>query len=165
MTIELIILAILVTPFLVTLALVRAPLDPRPIAAGRLGLAAAFVFFAAGHFIATGTMATMFPPFVPRPELIVYVTGIVEALIAIGLIAPQTRRWAGVAAIVVFIAFFPANIYAALMRADVIGHAWGPVYLLIRGPFQLLLIGWAWWFVVRPHPRADGPDASRSHGP
>ncbi|MGX6649072.1 DoxX family protein [Maricaulaceae bacterium MS644] len=149
MTIELIILAILVTPFLATLAFVRAPSDPRAIAAGRLGLAAAFVFFAAGHFMATQAMATMFPPFVPEPELIVYATGIVEALIAVGLVLPQTRRLAGMAAIIVFIAFFPANIYAAFMRADVIGHAWGPVYLLIRGPFQLLLIVWAWWFVVR----------------
>jgi uncharacterized membrane protein len=165
MTIELIILAILVTPFLAMLALVRAPLDARAIAAGRLGLAAAFVFFAAGHFMATETLATMFPPFVPRPELIVYVTGIVEALIAMGLIVPQTRRLAGIAAICVLIAFFPANIYAAFMRADVIGHAWGPVYLLIRAPFQLLLIGWAWWFVLRPHPPAGGPDASRSNGP
>lgn len=157
MTIELIILAILVTPFLLTLTFVRAPCDPRAIAAARLGLAAAFVFFAAGHFMATATMATMFPPFVPQPELIVYATGIVEALIAVGLVLPQTRRWAGIAAICVFIAFFPANIYAAFVRADVIGHAWGPVYLLIRGPFQLLLIGWAWWFVVRRHPAGGGP--------
>jgi uncharacterized membrane protein len=152
MTIEPIIVAILVTPFLVTLAFVRAATDPRVIAAGRLGLAAAFVFFAAGHFMATQAMTTMLPPFVPEPELLVYVTGIVEALIAIGLILPQTRRLAAIAAICVFIAFFPANIYAAFTRADVIGHAWGPAYLLIRGPFQLLLIGWVWWFVLRRHP-------------
>lgn len=155
MTVELIILAILVTPFLVTLAFVRASSDPRAIAAGRLGLAAAFVFFAAGHFMATGAMATMFPPFVPRPELIVYATGIIEALIATGLVLPKTRRLAGIAAISVFIAFFPANIYAAFARADVIGHAWGPVYLLIRGPFQLLLIGWTWWFVLRRSPGGE----------
>ena len=143
-------MAILIAPFLVTLGVVRSPNDPRAVAAGRLGLAAAFVFFAAGHFMATQAMRTMLPPFIPEPELIVYATGIVEALIAIGLILPATRRLAGILAICVFIAFYPANIYAAFMRADVIGHAWGPAYLLIRTPFQVLLIFWAWWFVVRP---------------
>ncbi|MGJ3231817.1 MAG: DoxX family protein [Oceanicaulis sp.] len=149
MTVELIILSILAGPWLVTLALVRAPGDARAIAAGRYGLAAAFAFFAVAHFTVTDTMATMFPPWVPAPERIVQATGVIEGLIALGLVIPRTRRWAGIAAIAVFICFFPANVYAAFTRADVIGHAWGPVYLLIRTPFQLLLIFWAWWFVVR----------------
>jgi uncharacterized membrane protein len=45
--------------------------------------------------------------------------------------------------------FFPANIYAAFTRVDMGGHAWGPVYLLIRAPLQLVLIGWAYGFVAR----------------
>ena len=150
MTVELTILAILVGPWLATVVLVRRFDDARVIAAGRIGLTLAFAFFAIAHFTVTDTMATMFPPWVPRPEWIVYATGAIEALVALGLVAPRTRRLAGLAAICVFIGFYPANIYAALTRADVIGHAWGPVYLLIRTPFQVLLIGWAWWFVVRP---------------
>lgn len=149
MTVELIILAILAGPWLATYALVRRFGDPRVVRAGRIGLALAFAFFAIAHFTVTGAMATMFPPWVPQPELIVYATGAIEGLIALGLMVPRTRRWAGIAAIAVFICFFPANVYAAFTRADVIGHAWGPVYLLIRTPFQVLLIFWAWWFVVR----------------
>jgi len=29
------------------------------------------------------------------------------------------------------------------------GHGAGPAYLLLRVPFQFLLIGWAYWFAVR----------------
>jgi len=36
------------------------------------------------------------------------------------------------------------------------GHLWGPVYLLIRVPLQLLLIGWSYWFAVsRPLATAE----------
>ncbi|MFW6300018.1 MAG: DoxX family protein [Oceanicaulis sp.] len=149
MSVELTILAILVGPWLATLALVQARGEPRVVAAGRYGLAAAFAFFAVAHFTVTDTMAAMFPPWVRAPERLVQVTGVIEGLIAPGLVVPKTRRRAGIAAIAVFLCFFPANVYAALTRADVIGHARGPVYLSVRTPFQALLIVWAWWFVVR----------------
>jgi len=29
------------------------------------------------------------------------------------------------------------------------GHNLGPMYLLVRVPLQLILIGWAYWFAVR----------------
>jgi len=29
------------------------------------------------------------------------------------------------------------------------GHAWGPAYLLIRAPLQLLILGWVYYFVLR----------------
>lgn len=51
---------------------------------------------------------------------------------------------------------FPANIYAALNRVDMGGHEWGPMYLLARVPLRLLLIGWAYWFAVRPRARGGG---------
>lgn len=51
---------------------------------------------------------------------------------------------------------FPANIYAALNRVDMGGHEWGPMYLFARVPPQLLLIGWAYWFAVRPRARGGG---------
>ena len=29
------------------------------------------------------------------------------------------------------------------------GHAWGPSYLFVRVPVQLVIILWAYWFAVR----------------
>ena len=149
MTVELVLLAILLAPWLVTLALVRKPGDPRVRLAGRLGLALAFAAFASAHFLSADSLATMLPPWAPEPGRVIFITGVMEGLIALGLLAPWTRRYAGLAAILVLVCFFPANVYAAVTRADVIGHVQGPAYLLVRAPLQVLLIGWAWWFAVR----------------
>jgi hypothetical protein len=29
------------------------------------------------------------------------------------------------------------------------GHAWGPVYLLLRAPLQLAILLWVYWFTLR----------------
>jgi uncharacterized membrane protein len=48
-----------------------------------------------------------------------------------------------------------ANVYAAINRVDMGGHGAGPMYLLVRAPFQLLLIGWAYGFAVRTGARSS----------
>lgn len=128
---------------------------------GTLGLALAFAFFGIGHFALTGAMVEMLPPFVPFAEALVYGTGLLEFAVAAGLLHPVSRRAAGRIAILVLILFFPVNVYAAFNQLGGGGHAWGPAYLLIRAPLQALLVGWAWYFVVRPtgpgSPSVDGP--------
>ena len=80
---------------------------------------------------------------------------------------PATRHLAGFAAIAILVLFFPANVYAAFAQVEMGGHAWGPVYLLIRAPLQALLIAWTWWFAVRA-PSVRAGDAlhgvSLAHG-
>jgi uncharacterized membrane protein len=39
----------------------------------------------------------------------------------------------------------PANIYSAFNQVDFGGHAAGPIYLLVRVPFQLFVIWWIYW--------------------
>jgi uncharacterized membrane protein len=71
----------------------------------------------------------------------------------VGLLIPGYSRVAGLCAILFLIAVFPGNIYAAVNRVEMGGHSAGPAYLFVRAPFQLLLIGWAYWFAVRqPRP-------------
>jgi uncharacterized membrane protein len=55
----------------------------------------------------------------------------------------------GICVIAFLIVVLPANIYAAIHRVDVGGHSLGPMYLLVRVPLQLILIGWTYWFAVR----------------
>ena len=117
--------------------------------AGALGLSAAFLFAAVGHFARTEPMAQMLPPWVPYRIGFVYVAGVVEIVLAAALLIPHRRRLAAWGCIAVLVAFFPANIYAAIHRVGLGGHQWGPLYLLIRAPLQLLLIGWAYWLVAR----------------
>ena len=116
---------------------------------GIVGLALAFVFFGIGHFAQTRQMVTMLPPWVPMATLLVYATGLLEFAIADGILWNRTRRFAGVAAVAVLCLFFPLNVYAAVNYIDYGGHAWGPSYLIIRAPLQVILIAWCYFFVVK----------------
>jgi uncharacterized membrane protein len=143
MTTPLIMLALMVAPFVVY----------RSRAAGAAGLGLLFFFTGSGHFLQTEAMAQMLPPWVPAPVALVYLSGVLEFALAIGFLIPETRRSAGWMAAAVLVLFFPANIYAALNHIPMGGHAWGPVYLLVRAPLQLAILLWAYWFTLRrPEP-------------
>ena len=116
---------------------------------GILGIFIAFCFFGVGHFVQTDAMIEMLPDFLPARRLLVLNTGVVEIAIGVGLLVPATRRFAGLTAIAVLIGFFPVNVYAALNHTGMGGYVWGPEYLLIRLPLQVLLVAWTWIFVVR----------------
>jgi uncharacterized membrane protein len=121
---------------------------------GVVGLSAAFAFFALGHFIMADALVEMLPAWVPERHALVLATGLLEFGIAIGLLLPRLRSIAGWAAASVLVLFFPANIYAALNAVGPGGHQWGPAYLLVRAPLQLLLVVWTFWFVLRETIRA-----------
>ncbi|MEN8832989.1 MAG: hypothetical protein ABF285_13265 [Pacificibacter sp.] len=146
MTTPIIILCLLILPLIT--ARVIGGADKTRIG-GTFGIAFAFAFFGIGHFVQTEAMTQMLPPFAPFPTLMVLATGLLELAIAAALLYPPSRRMAGFVAIAVLIGFFPVNVYAALNHTGMGGHAWGPVYLLIRAPLQAFLIGWSWFFVVR----------------
>ncbi|MCW5603737.1 MAG: hypothetical protein KIT18_04205 [Burkholderiales bacterium] len=158
MTTPLIMLVLLTAPYLlvrVLSVLRQRNLDTR--GAGAIGLGILFVFTGIGHFIQTGPMVQMLPPWVPQRELLVYATGILEFAIAAGFFLPRTRKLAGWSAAAVLVLFFPANIYAAIHHVPMGGHAWGPVYLLIRAPLQAFILFWVYWFTIR-QPRASHPN-------
>jgi uncharacterized membrane protein len=128
-------------------ALTHRAFDGRGAAA--VGLGILFVFTGIGHFVQTEPMAQMLPPWVPGRVTLVYLTGLLEFAIAAGFFFPKTRLIAGWTAAAVLVLFFPANIYAAFHHVPMGGHAWGPVYLLIRAPLQLIILLWVYWFTIR----------------
>lgn len=109
------------------------------------GLVLAFLFFALGHFVKTEGMMAMLPDWVTDKRILIYLSGIWEIVIAAGLIWNCSRRLALISACATLVIFFPANIYAALNYTGLGGHQWGPVYLWIRGPLQLILIACCAW--------------------
>jgi uncharacterized membrane protein len=133
----------------------------------RVGLSLFFAFTALGHFIRTEEMSAILPPIVSQPVEIIYATGVLELLGAVGIWIPRLRRLTGICLILFLICVFPANIYAALLRVNFGGHALGPAYLLIRAPFQLFVIGWTyvateqrWW--SRWHKRTSSNTAAHT---
>lgn len=120
-----------------------------PVLPGRWALAIMFAFTGVSHFFLTGSMSRMLPDFVPlRPEIIL-ASGLAEIALAIGLLFEKSARTAGILIVLFLIAILPSNIYAAIMRVEVGGHANGPVYLLFRVPLQIFFIWWAYYFAVR----------------
>ncbi|MEY4941263.1 MAG: hypothetical protein RIQ93_2998 [Verrucomicrobiota bacterium] len=121
---------------------------------GRAGIALVFAFTGVGHFIKTAAMTQMIPAWVPMRLPLIYITGIFELFAAVAILVTPLSRHVGVALGVFLLLIIPSNIYAAWQRVDFGGHAAGPVYLLVRIPLQLFLIGWVYWFAVRQYFRA-----------
>ncbi|WP_354665919.1 MULTISPECIES: DoxX family protein [Pontibacillus] len=102
-------------------------------------------FIVAGviHFTQVEGFAAMIPDVIPFRNLIVYVTGVIEWILAILLLIPSTRRQAGIWTAVYLVLIFPANIYAAIAGIPAPGSEEANTTLLwVRLLFQPLLIWW-----------------------
>ena len=80
-----------------------------------VGLAAMFVLTGVAHFVPPlrDNLIAIVPPQLPAPGLLVSITGVLEFLGAVGLLGPVTRVAAAVCLLLLMLAMFPANIYAA----------------------------------------------------
>ena len=87
----------------------------------------------------------MVPPWLPRPGLLVFLTGIAELAGAVGLLVPSLRLWAACGLILLLVLMLPANISAARRGVLLRGRRATPLW--IRVPMQVLFIAWTW--VVR----------------
>ena len=106
-------------------------------------------FFIGGvmHFAKPNLFVRIVPPIVPYALAAVYVSGACELLGAIGLWIKQTRSLAGYGLMLLTLAVTPANVYM-LQHASAFSEVpyWA---LVVRLPFQLLLI-WLIWWCTRP---------------
>jgi uncharacterized membrane protein len=129
-----------------------------PAKRARVSLSLFFIFTSIGHFIRTQEMAAMLPPAVSYRIGLIYLTGVLELLGAIGVWIPRLARSTGLLLILMLIGLLPANVYSAINRIDFGGHGAGPAYLLIRIPFQLFTIWWTYfateqdWFQRKAKP-------------
>jgi uncharacterized membrane protein len=98
-----------------------------------------------GHFVVTASFLAQVPPFLPAPTAIVYVSGVVEVVLGLALLAvPRWRVPLGWVAAAFFLAVLPGNISQAVTGASSFGldtpaARWG------RLLFQPALIAWALW--------------------
>jgi uncharacterized membrane protein len=112
-------------------------------------MAIMLLFTSIGHFIYREGMALMVPDAIPAKRTLVYFTGIVEVLFAIGLCIPATRRLAADLLILFFLLILPANINAAQKSVDYQKASYegkGVGYLWLRIPMQILFILWVAYF-------------------
>jgi uncharacterized membrane protein len=115
----------------------------------RVGLAVMFLFTAGSHFSSLKyDLAAMIPPPFTGSLPLIYLTGVLELAGAVGLLT-SWRREAGMYLMLLLVALFPANVYAALKGVTLGGSS--ATALWFRTPLQLFWIVALWWsVVVRP---------------
>lgn len=146
-------LILLIVVFLVAALVIRlaAPATDFALAA-RIAMAAMLLFTAMGHFMFTKGMTMMLPASIPFKTAVVYVTGILEIVGAVGLLIPSVRTGVACALIVFFILLLPANIYAAILHIDYEKGTYagkGLSYLWFRVPLQILFIAWVYVSAIK----------------
>ncbi len=120
----------------------------------RFLLAAVLLGAGVMHFVDPWFFVQIMPPYLPWHWEAVYVSGVIEIVLGIGLLIPATSRFAAWGAIALFIAVFPANLHMAMANVQFdppppMGQptqtaAW------MRLPMQLVLIAWAYWLTREP---------------
>jgi uncharacterized membrane protein len=132
-------------------------------------LAVMLALTASAHFVPASVsampnhadLARMVPPFVPFPSAMVYATGVLEILGALGLIIGATRGAAALSLAALFVLLLPANIYAAVSGVPFHGVEASPLWLRI--PEQMLYIGVALWVARRAMAQVPARGAATSH--
>lgn len=112
-------------------------------------MSAVYVGAGIAHFLFPKAFARAVPPQLPRPIALVYLSGIAEIGLGLGVLYNRTRRLSAYGIIALLIAVFPANLYMAVsdpfdeqipdrLQPIADASAW------LRLPLQLVLIAWAW---------------------
>jgi uncharacterized membrane protein len=98
-------------------------------AALRGSLALMFILTATAHFSRTrrSDLIAMVPPRLPRPDLLVTATGILELTGAVGLLVPATARLAAACLAALLLAMFPANVSGARRGLTLAGRPVTPL--------------------------------------
>ena len=99
------------------------------------------------HFTNTRFYRPLMPKFLPAHDLLIYLSGVAEILLGIGILFPQTRvlsLWGLIAMLIVFLIVHVNMLFPAK------GLGISPWILWLRIPIQFLLIYWA--FINLPKP-------------
>ena len=121
-------------------------------------LTAAMLFVGILHFAAEPFFVRIIPSFLPAPRALVWISGVCEIALAIGLQIPKLRRLSGYGLIALYIAVFPANINM-VVHPELGGDV--PLWALwARLPLQAGLIAWAWYVALAQPAKARDPRPS-----
>lgn len=119
----------------------------------RIAMAVMLITTGIAHFFYTKGMVIMLPDFIPCKTEIIYTTGIIEMLAAIGILVPKYQKLTGWLLILFFILVLPANIYSAIKQVNMETATYdggGVKSLWYRVPLQLFFIGWIYFSCIKP---------------
>jgi uncharacterized membrane protein len=104
-----------------------------------------FILAGLNHFLKPDFYVAMIPPYLPAPKILNIISGAAEIVGGVGVLFPQTRRYAGVGLIALLIAVFPANLHMAINEIKPPGiDDFEPWMAWARLPFQLVFLFWVY---------------------
>ncbi len=102
-----------------------------------------FTLAGVNHFVMPRLYESIMPGYLPRPRLLVLLSGVAEVIGGLLALFPRTQWLARWSLTAVLIAVFPANLHMAVHAEK---YPKIPAWLLwARLPLQGVLIGWVWW--------------------
>jgi uncharacterized membrane protein len=100
-------------------------------------------------------MVAMMPAILPYKLELVYITGIIEIMAAVGLLLKRFRQLTGVLLLIFLLAVLPANIVGAMKQLPAGGMEKGVVYLYFRIPLQFFFMAWVYYFAIYTRKKHD----------
>jgi uncharacterized membrane protein len=126
---------------------------------GRWALGVILLVAGVGHFIAADEFLGQVPSWMPAPEAVVAISGVIELMLGVALIAaPQRwRPWVGWVVAAFFVVIFPGNVWQFIDGRDAFGLE-SDAARFIRLLFQPVLVVWALWSTGAWRARGRHPD-------
>lgn len=107
-------------------------------------MAAIYVLAGIMHFIKPKMYLRIMPRYLPKPKLLVALSGIAEILLGIGLCFPETKNIAISGIIAMLVIFLVVHYY--MLSSKKAGAGIPFWLLLLRIPLQFGLMYWAFWY-------------------
>ncbi len=98
------------------------------------------------HFLNADAYIAIMPAYLPWHSQLVALSGVAEIAVGAGVLIRATTVTAAWGIILLLILIFPANLYVAMNGLPYVGDEPSIVLNWVRLPFQLVLIGWAYWY-------------------
>ncbi|MDZ7613248.1 MAG: DoxX family protein [Flavobacteriaceae bacterium] len=108
-------------------------------------MAAMYVFAGIMHFVYPEPYVRIMPKFLPAPKKLVYLSGIAEVVLGIGLCIGNLQHIALFGIILLLLVFLVVHFNMLIDKSTAAGL---PFWILIlRIPLQFGLIYWAYWYL------------------
>lgn len=109
--------------------------------------AMALMYVIAGvvHFVKPKMYMRIMPRYLPRHKLLVYLSGLAEIILGLGLFFPETKNAAIYGIILMLLIFLLVHIY--MLSSEKAGAGIPKWALWLRIPLQFVLMWWAWFYL------------------
>lgn len=109
-----------------------------------------FLFTGFRHLLMPDFYIILMPNYLPIPFYLIYLTGVLQILCAIGLLFLKTRKWAGTGLMVFLLATLPVLISMWVYKDPIPSKDFPSWIKVLSIPLQFALIFWVYLFTHKP---------------